>query len=288
MNNNLDNKTDLAWKRLYSKLDRDGLIPENRSDSVKHKLRHKNSNMRALLTGSAAIVILVLLISVIYINNKSNDNLINKINNDNSSLIATLEDGSIVYLSSKSSLSYPEHFSNNKREVALHGEAFFNVSKDKKCPFIIETEEAIIEVIGTSFNICNNKNTPFSLSVLEGKVKVTSKINKNKVFVKAGETVRLKDNVLLVTPNIDSLKFYQYQSFIKFKDEPLKNIIKVIELNEPQLSINITPGIEERKITVEFSEESAESMIRLICKALNLKYSKNNNNITLTNNEEHR
>ena len=51
-----------------------------------------------------------------------------------------LPDGSSVMLNHYSSLSYPEKFQSDKREVELNGEAYFEVSKDPKHPFIVQTE----------------------------------------------------------------------------------------------------------------------------------------------------
>ena len=74
-------------------------------------------------------------------------------NEASTTLVTTLEDGSIVYLADNSQLSYPEHFQREKREVSLLGNALFDVSGNKERPFLIETEQARIEVLGTSFNI---------------------------------------------------------------------------------------------------------------------------------------
>ena len=54
-------------------------------------------------------------------------------------LVTTLEDGSVVYLAQESTLQYPEHFTTDKREVNLQGEAFFDVAKNHEQTFLIET-----------------------------------------------------------------------------------------------------------------------------------------------------
>ena len=50
-------------------------------------------------------------------------------NREKPTLVKTLEDGSVVYLAQESTLKYPEHFAEDKREVNLQGEAFFDVAK---------------------------------------------------------------------------------------------------------------------------------------------------------------
>jgi len=69
-----------------------------------------------------------------------------------------LPDGSTVTLNSMARISYPEKFRAGKREVLLSGEAFFKVKRNPQKPFMVRIEEkAIVEVLGTSFNIRSGK-----------------------------------------------------------------------------------------------------------------------------------
>jgi len=65
----------------------------------------------------------------------------------------SLADGSTIYLNSASSINYPEKFGQDSREVYFWGEAFFEIAHDPSRPFIIETGETRVKVLGTSFNI---------------------------------------------------------------------------------------------------------------------------------------
>ncbi len=65
----------------------------------------------------------------------------------------TLEDGTEVWLNAETQLSYPEHFSDEERRVAVTGEAFFKVAKDSKRPFYVETAGQVVRVYGTQFNV---------------------------------------------------------------------------------------------------------------------------------------
>lgn len=64
-----------------------------------------------------------------------------------------LSDGTEVWINSESYLSVPKKFSSVTRSVNLIGEAYFQVAKDKKKPFIVQTNDMLIEVLGTKFNI---------------------------------------------------------------------------------------------------------------------------------------
>ena len=64
-----------------------------------------------------------------------------------------LPDGTEVTLNHFSSLTYPEKFKKKHREVDLKGEAYFEVTKNREHPFIVQTESVNVEVLGTHFNV---------------------------------------------------------------------------------------------------------------------------------------
>jgi transmembrane sensor len=84
----------------------------------------------------------------------------------------TLSDSSVVYLAAGSRLRYPERFLADKREISLYGEAFFEVTKNPKKPFIIHTGTVRTRVLGTSFKIKAFDHEPLSVEVATGKVRV--------------------------------------------------------------------------------------------------------------------
>lgn len=63
------------------------------------------------------------------------------------------QDGSTAVLNSRSSISYPNRFGRRSREVHLEGEAYFNIEKNPKRPFIIKLRDGEVRVYGTSFNL---------------------------------------------------------------------------------------------------------------------------------------
>jgi transmembrane sensor len=88
--------------------------------------------------------------------------------------IVTLSDGTIVTINSDSKLSFPSNFSDSTREVFLTGEAFFDVHKDHKHPFIIHTGKMNIRVLGTAFNVKAYPNDRFSeTTLIRGIIQVT-------------------------------------------------------------------------------------------------------------------
>jgi hypothetical protein len=87
-----------------------------------------------------------------------------------------LSDGTVVWLNSGSKLVYPASFSPGKREVFLVGEAIFDVAKRTNDRFIVNTDDLIVKVTGTVFNVAAYPDDDFSSAVLaEGKIELSSR-----------------------------------------------------------------------------------------------------------------
>lgn len=86
----------------------------------------------------------------------------------------TLSDGSEVWLNSGSTLSYPEHFTEDKRQVTLSGEAFFKVKSDKDHRFDVQTSDGItVSAYGTEFNVQAYAEEPeIKATLAEGHIQI--------------------------------------------------------------------------------------------------------------------
>lgn len=272
-------KTDLAWENLYKRLDKEGLLPA----SEPHISRFPISYRRITLSAAILACLLYFPFSFLQRNDSGeNRNLLTEQNKEKATLVTTLEDGSIVYLARNTSLQYPEHFSAEKREVILQGNALFDVKGNKKRPFIIETEEIRIEVIGTAFDVISSDTQPFELSVQRGEVKVTLKQKNESKYVKVGETVTLLSGNLRLYPTKNPSVFDRYTEKMKFKDEPIGNILHVINLHSSGLQIQTTEELARRPLTVTFSDNTPEAVTKLMCQAFALKCTRKNNILFLS------
>ena len=89
-----------------------------------------------------------------------------------------LPDGSLVVLNAASTLKYPVHFDEKVRKVSFTGEAYFEIAKledqrKKRVPFYVYSNDQIVEVLGTHFNINSYDNEEYSkTTLLEGSVKI--------------------------------------------------------------------------------------------------------------------
>ena len=274
-NNNI---TGRAWDNLRQRLDSEGLL---RGNDERQRLRQKTGYIRLYV----AAVFVACIISGWYFMQKTdldNHEMMVLYNEANAPTLATiLEDGSVVYLSGQTSLKYPDHFDNDKREVSLRGDAFFDIKKQSNRPFFIDTELAKIEVTGTSFGIKGNDESSFLLSVLEGSVLVTRKSDQQSLSIKAGETV-LFDFELLRLIN-SAIQFDDYFKHIHFKDEYLKNVAHIINMHSDSIVLKIDHEVEMRSITFPFSTDSdIAGIAKVICQAMELQHSRQENTIYIS------
>ncbi len=126
-----------------------------------------NRNLLYNFLKVAAVIVLALILWKSYDTNEMLS--ISSLDNDN--FIHTLPDGSVVSLKAWTTIEYPEHFEKNKREIYITGEAQFKVVPNPEASFIIQTGNAKVEVLGTSFNLNAYKyDDKVEIEVQEGKV----------------------------------------------------------------------------------------------------------------------
>lgn len=123
-----------------------------------------------------------------------------------------LPDGTSVTLNHYSSLSYPERFKSDNREVELSGEAYFEVSKDPKHPFIVQTETIDVQVLGTHFNVGAYPDNPdVKTTLLTGSVAVSNKNNSVRMVLKPNEAAiynKVEQSLLARYWRMPEMKFH--------------------------------------------------------------------------------
>lgn len=102
-----------------------------------------------------------------------------------------LADGTHIWINSSSKLKYPVNFNKEERTVYLEGEAFFDVKRDETQPFVVNTPDLKVKVLGTAFNVKNYPGDKKAVTtVLRGLVSVETTKEKA-VFLKPNENYTL-------------------------------------------------------------------------------------------------
>lgn len=140
-----------------------------------------------------------------------------------------LSDGTEVLLNSDSRLSYPTVFKGKERVVSLEGEAYFNVTKDAEHPFIVNSGNVQVRVLGTEFNMCSYSPDDVRITLIEGKVAVSDTCSLQSVEMKPGQSAHLVSDGTFAVEEVDTESFlYWKEGFFYFDDVTLVDMMKEI------------------------------------------------------------
>ena len=145
-----------------------------------------------------------------------------------------LSDGTRITLDAGSVFKYPEEFGRRERTVYLNGEAFFEVTQDKKRPFVILAHHARIQVLGTSFNVSSWDHTQqVAVAVAEGEVLLASQDpgQQNGVRLSGGEYSELHGSGAPTRPlRVDIARYTGWMDrSIECRNTPLIEILRRLE-----------------------------------------------------------
>lgn len=171
-----------------------------------------------------------------------------------------LPDGTTVWLAANSSLEYASNFG-EQRDVNLNnGQAFFEVARDEKHPFIITTDNGEIEVLGTAFNVAAFGDSTV-VSVEHGLVALRSKVGE--IQLTKGESASSSNNGLSEKSDA-SINYLSWKTGnFNFKDTRLDKV--VIELNQYYNNqIEIKGKARSTKLTASFENLPLDEVIEII------------------------
>lgn len=188
--------------------------------------------------------------------------------------IITLSDGSVVRLNRDSKIDVHVNKNTDIREVYLQGEAFFDVVKDPKRPFVIQTDEAAIEVLGTSFNVKEAKGV--LVAVKEGVVSLRNRDYNEKSAAKvvAGQLGVLSENGQEVKIEyIDIENYFSWMNgYLEFESMPFRQVVLQLErLYGPEHVLEAT-DIGSIQLSVYTEQMQKEEVLNAIALALDLTY----------------
>lgn len=195
-------------------------------------------------------------------------------------LSVVLSDDSVVYLNTASKLTV-EMLEDERWVHLIEGEVYFDISHDEDRPFLVQSREAVVKVLGTKFNV-RRKEADTTVSVVEGKVSVSARndrdylpiadlgIDKNdhdiaatSVRLKKGQQTSVAKNAEKLEPKVvDTEKIIAWRERrLIFESEPLANVIDEFNrYNSLSLKIN-DRSIAELKISGTFKADSPKSLI---------------------------
>jgi ferric-dicitrate binding protein FerR (iron transport regulator) len=220
-----------------------------------------------------------------------------------------LPDGTRVSLNSGSFIRYPNNFGGNTREVYFEGEAYFDVKKNKNKPFIVNTGDIEIKVLGTQFNVSAYPDEEnIETTLVKGEVEVFYK-NRGSV---AKKHVLLKPNQKLIfqraipvaekkqdqptgsintlspqkpvavefIPNTDLLTSWK-DNKLEFSNVRFEDLIVRLERWYNVSIVILSPEIKNARLSGEFEKETIEQALKALNLAVPFRFEMNKNVITI-------
>jgi len=200
-----------------------------------------------------------------------------------------LSDGTIVHLNSGTTLKYPVKFiAGENRQVFLDGEAFFDVTKDKTHPFVVNADNLNVRVLGTHFNVSNYPEDNLTDVVLvEGSVGLytaNEKFNAEKnTILKPG----FKGSFSKINNQIKTKAVVTdvYTAWIKggltFREMTFKDISKKLERHYNVTIVNQNAKLSNEKFNASFGDEPIAKVLSYFNEIHGINYTLKNNEVLI-------
>ena len=186
-----------------------------------------------------------------------------------------LDDGSTVWLNADSKLEYPLSFAGDERRVVLTGEACFDVAKNEKMPFIVESSGLSIAVLGTEFNVSGYPGETVVATLISGKVEVKADGNDKTITLVPGQQAAFEPdsgNLTMTEADTTGSVMWIDGTLNADKmplDEVLKKVSRKYDVKFDVSECNIDDIILEGSIS---AENSFETVLSILNKTANVEF----------------
>ncbi|WP_286860998.1 FecR family protein [Proteiniphilum sp. UBA5510] len=266
------NKSEVNFQRFMQARKEYDIFTLSNSDTTRKNRKIVHSQK---LFGIAAAVILVLIVGGLYL-----FRFVNKSEQYNTILVPPgqrinliLSDNSNVWLNANTTFRYPTQFSKKNRTIFLDGEAYLDVSKNKRKPFIIKTKQGDIRVTGTSLNVeAYSKYDSFETSLFTGSVDIYR--NEAKVVsLKPNEKSTLDNDELIISNIIDTDEYLWRKGLIVFNNKKLEDILLSLEKYfDVSIQIN-SKSLPQHTYTGKFRQsDGVDYALRVLQRSIQFQY----------------
>ncbi|RYU97175.1 FecR family protein [Emticicia agri] len=254
--------TDAAWLKVKSKMDS---ISETKVVSM--PIAPKKNKFFTL--GVAASISVLLTVGILFYLFKNSAPELISLKTTHNTLEQTLPDGSVVFLNANTTITYPENFKGDMREVNLTGEAFFDIKRDETKAFLIHANGSDVKVLGTSFNVrAYNKNV--EVSVETGKVQFKNKSKATLLVAGEKAAFEAEKDTIKKQVLIDKNAFAYKTKIFVFENSSLEHVAKVLEEGY-HVNISLKNNrIKACRLTTRFDNETLPDALNIIAETLNL------------------
>ena len=238
----------------------------------------------------AAAVVTGLLLGAGYFlspNSRTVENIAHTTNDQQTKVI--LPDSSIVWLKPNSNIDYSNLNAGSERRVTLTGEALFEVTKNAEKPFVIQSGEYTVRVLGTSFNMRNLPNAPFQLTVLTGEVLVQKNLpngNKEQHIIVPMQKITATDKkemlLLATAPEENAQVSAGTEYMMNFQNVPFSEIAKSIERKFDVKCTIQSDLLLQCRLTANLTDQSLTRTLELIAASIHMNYEIKNGEVLVS------
>ena len=199
-----------------------------------------------------------------------------------------LSDGTQVKLNAGSTIKYPIQFIEGiSREVEIWGEAYFDVTKNEKHPFLVNANNIQVKVLGTKFNVSSYpEDDDINTVLVEGSVQLSDSENGNvqDSFI-ISPNQKASWNKQMGKMTIEEVDTNIYTSWINgrivFKNTPFKNIRKKLERRYNVTIVNNNTSLDEKFYNASFDIETIHQVMEAFKENYSIDYTITNNQIII-------
>lgn len=183
-----------------------------------------------------------------------------------------LPDGTQVWLNAASSLRYQTDF--EVRTLELTGEAFFDVATDSLRPFQVLSGDALVTVLGTSFNLRAYPDEPeVEVSVQEGKVALAQRATPaRQIELSAGKAGRYDkpSQQLNVDDEVADNTLAWKDRRLDFENAPMTEIAEAIQRYYKVQVVLENPQLGACRFTGEYEDVSLDDLLAILSASMEL------------------
>lgn len=197
-----------------------------------------------------------------------------------------LSDGTKIWLNSGSTLEFPSKFYGDKREIALTGEMYIEVTENKKMPFFVQTPLFKVQVLGTQFNVSAYEKQIQSVVLVGGSVDLKLKDGAYSCQLIPNEMAVIQDDNTISKQQVDVFKYICWtKGYIMLNEATISDVLKYIE-RYYNLSFEYIHATNLQNMTCNgklYLSDKIDNVMRSIALLSNTQYRKEHNTIYITN-----
>ncbi|WP_152974931.1 FecR family protein [Pseudomonas sp. RIT-PI-q] len=152
----------------------------------------------------------------------------------------------------------------------LRGEAWFVVTKDAARPFIVESGNGRVRVVGTQFSVAQREDQT-RVQVAEGRVEVNAGRG-DPVYLEPGRAVEYQDRQLTAVHGFDPASGFAWrQRQLVFRQQSLSEVVDELNRYWPGRTLVLGNDLRERQVSGVFDIDKPEAVLKALVYTLHLR-----------------